>query len=104
MIHEVKIDERFLQAIWEGRKTAELRRDDRNYGVGDRVVLREWSLEKRWGPRFVVVEITHIYAAGDDAWDFLTPGVALLSFRVHEKGMGNPRSLQYPVGTSPNGT
>ncbi len=62
-VHEVKIHEHFLALIWEGKKTAELRRDDRAYQLGDHVVLREWSEEKRWGPRFVVIEVTHVYSA-----------------------------------------
>lgn len=104
MIHEVKIEPEYLAAIWEGRKTAELRRDDRDYKLGDHIVLREWSLEKRWGPRFIVAEVTHIYSAESDPWGFLTPGVVCLSFRVQEKGEWYPRSLQQPAGASPNGT
>ena len=98
MVHELKCLEPFLEAIWVGHKTAELRRDDREFRLGDMVILREWSVERRWGTRFVVVEVTHIYGPQDDSLELLPPGVVLLSFGIHEKGIGNPRTVQKPEG------
>ena len=37
MIHDLKIDRRFADAIHEGRKTFEVRRNNRGFNAGDRV-------------------------------------------------------------------
>lgn len=41
--HELKIDPQYFEAIADGRKTFEIRKNDRNYKVGDRLVLREYD-------------------------------------------------------------
>lgn len=41
MIHELKILPEFFEAVTSGRKQFEIRKDDRNYRVGDQLVLRE---------------------------------------------------------------
>ena len=42
-IHELKIKPVYFEAVKEGTKTFELRRDDRNFKVGDILLLREWE-------------------------------------------------------------
>jgi hypothetical protein len=42
-VHELKSWPEFFSAIETGEKTFELRRNDRNYQVGDVLVLREWK-------------------------------------------------------------
>jgi hypothetical protein len=37
----------FFDEVWEGRKTFEVRKDDRDYQAGDTVVLREWPAARR---------------------------------------------------------
>jgi len=41
--HSLKCAPEYFQALWDGAKTAELRRDDRGFAVGDVVVLMEWD-------------------------------------------------------------
>lgn len=41
--HELKTWPEFFQALWDGDKTFELRKDDRPYVVGDLLVLREFD-------------------------------------------------------------
>lgn len=41
--HELKILPKYYDAVISGIKTFELRRDDRDFQVGDWIVLREWS-------------------------------------------------------------
>lgn len=41
MNHELKTDPQVFQALVEGKKTYELRKDDRGFAVGDTLTLRE---------------------------------------------------------------
>lgn len=43
MIHELKISAYYFQAVKEGRKTFEIRRNDRGFQAGDLVILREYE-------------------------------------------------------------
>lgn len=43
MNHELKIWPAFFAAVAEGTKTFEFRKDDRKFGVGDILILREWN-------------------------------------------------------------
>lgn len=42
MIHELKILPDFFEAVTSGRKQFEIRKNDRDYRVGDQLILREW--------------------------------------------------------------
>ena len=45
VVHDLKTWPKFFEAVMEGRKTFELRRDDRGFEVGDVLQLQEWSPE-----------------------------------------------------------
>ena len=59
MRHELKILPQFFQAVWEGKKKAELRKDDRGYKTGDVLILREWDGTEYTGGG-IAVRVTHI--------------------------------------------
>lgn len=43
MHHELKIEPPYFQAVIDGRKTFEIRKNDRGYNAGDTVLLREYD-------------------------------------------------------------
>ena len=86
VIHALKIDPEFFLAIYEGRKTSELRSEtDRRFGVGDILWLREMAWQPSNGPgsprytgRYCLAEVTHVLRG--EPW--LAPSVASLSLRL----------------------
>ncbi len=61
MIHELKIYPQHFESARDGLKTAELRKNDRNFQVGDRLHLREWHpFTERYTGRYIDARITHM--------------------------------------------
>lgn len=52
MEHRLKIMPEYFEAVVEGRKTFELRKDDRGYAVGDTLVLCEWDGKEYTGREY----------------------------------------------------
>jgi ASC-1-like (ASCH) protein len=49
VVHKIKILPEYFKAVAEGRKTFEIRFDDRHYREGDTLVLKEWTEGKYTG-------------------------------------------------------
>lgn len=68
MIHELKILPEFFEAVTSGRKQFEIRKNDRNFKVGDQLILKEfdWLRDEYTGDSYKV-EVTYItdYAQHD---------------------------------------
>lgn len=45
MIHELKTWTKYFQEVKSGLKNFEIRRNDRNYNIGDELLLREFNNE-----------------------------------------------------------
>jgi hypothetical protein len=59
--HELKTWPEYFEAIVNGDKTFELRKDDRGFKVGDVLRLREWNPEKKfYSGRYVLVRVKYI--------------------------------------------
>ena len=60
MVHELKTWPIYFNAILEGKKTFELRKDDRRFSKGDTLHLREWSPEdEAYSGRWIDVTVTY---------------------------------------------
>ncbi len=67
----LKIEPEYFMAILDGRKAWELRLDDRNYKVGNKLRLEEWAPgTKKYTGKFVDVEVIYLFDGieldGDD--------------------------------------
>ena len=80
-VHRLKIYPDYYYDICSGKKTAEIRLDDRDYNVGDTLYLCPWTAATGYtDDPFVCVRITHILKSTD--FPGLSPGFSLLSFHV----------------------
>lgn len=78
MQHDLKIRPRYFGPVKAGRKTVELRKDDRNYQVGDVLHLREYEDGKYTG-RCVCVDVTNVLRDCEEYG--LMPGYCILSIK-----------------------
>lgn len=58
--HELKILPDYLSAIANGRKRFEIRRNDRNFSVGDVLVLNEWQPGSGYTGLSIPVVVTYM--------------------------------------------
>ncbi len=87
--HPLKILPQHFQAVWDERKTFELRKDDRDYKVGDMLLLNEWDGEKYTGSA-IMVKITHILRNCPEYG--LANGYCILSIQHLGKPINQPKS------------
>lgn len=79
--HELKCWPVYFPAVADGRKTVELRRNDRAYAVGDQLLLREWDpVTQCYTGAHVMADVHHILRDPDGRW--LQPGIVALSITV----------------------
>jgi hypothetical protein len=74
-LHELKTLPLYFEAVASGAKTAEIRRDDRGFKVGDILWLREWDPATGYTGREARARITHV--TSDPA--YFAPGHVMLS-------------------------
>jgi len=64
-IHELKCWPTFFDAIDKGKKTFEVRKNDRDFQVRDILILQEWDpVEERYSGRLIFVEVVYILEGG----------------------------------------
>lgn len=74
--HTLKILPEFFDASFSGKKTFEIRVNDRDFKVGDIILLKEWDGEKYTG-RQMAKRITYILQNAEQYG--LMPGYCILS-------------------------
>lgn len=57
--HNLKMTPEFFEAVKKGKKTFEIRLNDRDYKIGDRIILKEYQSKKYTG-REIIGQITYI--------------------------------------------
>lgn len=61
MVHELKTLQPYFDDVINGKKTFDVRKNDRNFKVGDELILREYDREaKSYSGKSVHMEITYI--------------------------------------------
>jgi hypothetical protein len=80
--HELKCDPEPFQAVLDGLKTAEFRKNDRWFEAGNKLILRETAPGDRgsYTGRSVRCTITDVTPLGD----YGVPGYVLLSIITHK--------------------
>ena len=80
MVHELKIKPLYFSKVLSGEKTFEIRIDDRNYSVGDILILNEFSNSRYTGNK-VIVKV--IYLLGhEDFPEGIPKGYVVLSIKI----------------------
>jgi hypothetical protein len=88
-IHELKTWPRHFQALWDGRKLFELRRNDRGFEIGDVLHLKEWEPSLLYGAngngqytgRYMMFEVTYILGEDEEQPEFVADGWVVLSLK-----------------------
>lgn len=87
-VHHLKTWPLYFQAIERGDKTFELRRNDRDFKVGDTLILQEWDPRKGGGNytgRWAAFKAGYVIEGGDEEFgaDALSPLYCILSLVPH---------------------
>lgn len=64
MIHELKIFPEYFNKVISGEKTFEIRKNDRNFLVGDYIALNEFTRESGYTGRSALYCITYVTGGG----------------------------------------
>ena len=78
--HELKTLPKYFKAVKEGIKTFEVRKDDRNYQVGDILILQEYA-EGKYLIDTYQVKITYILGRKSDEKMFVPEGYVILGIK-----------------------
>ena len=63
-VHELKTLNPFFEDVWSGLKDFEVRKNDRNYKVGDRLKLIEHGEIRDYRPRYILKDVKYILNGG----------------------------------------
>lgn len=78
MEHELKIYPKYYEDVISGQKTFEVRKNDRNFNVGDMLILKEWDNIKYSG-RNVKAKVIYLM---DDKFIGIQQGYVVLGIEL----------------------
>lgn len=65
MIHELKTWSEYFNEVFMGHKTFDVRKNDRDFKIGDTLILKEWDKEnKKYTGRKLARKVTYIFEGG----------------------------------------
>ena len=80
--HVLKTWPEYFGPVWDGKKTFEVRSNDRNYQVGDELLLREYDLlSDEYSGRHIACEVTYMLD-GTYPSELVLNGCVILAVRV----------------------
>ena len=77
MIHELKILPKYFRSVLRGDKTFEVRKNDRNFQVGDKLILKEWENGEYTG-NIIEKNVTYIL---DDSSGYVLDGYVIMGIK-----------------------
>ncbi|KAB7710960.1 DUF3850 domain-containing protein [Plesiomonas shigelloides] len=81
--HHLKTLPEHYNAVVRGDKLAELRKNDRNFNVGDCLLLKEWTESYGYTGRSASFHVIHVCDVG-----FIADGYVMLSITVNTNNYG----------------
>lgn len=81
MRHELKILPEFFDAVCNKIKNFEIRKADRDFKVGDTLILREWNGEKFTG-KVLCAAVTYIFEGNSRAGFGVMDGYCVMAIKV----------------------
>lgn len=76
-LHDLKTSPEYFEAVWRGEKRFEIRKDDRNFQVGDTLYLREYDpWAEQYTGRTRRMRVTYLYRG-----EWVAPGYCVMSIK-----------------------
>lgn len=89
-LHKLKCWPQYFKEIVEGRKTFEMRKNDRDYHVGDKLLLQEYdplNMSQPYSGKKQKVRVNYIVSGDDVGFKYgLQPGYVCMSIEPVEDG------------------
>lgn len=83
MVHELKIDPIYFRELELGRKTFEVRKDDRPYRVNDTLLLQSFNREaNEYTGSMIFASIVGIFGRNDKEKEYVKEGYIILSIEL----------------------
>lgn len=79
MTHELKILPEYWHAVYKGEKRFEIRKNDRDYKVGDTLILRSWENGQYTGHQTSVKVLYILYGTKETEKFGLKDGYCIMS-------------------------
>lgn len=81
MLHQLKILPQYFEAVLSGNKTFEIRKNDRNFQVGDQIELNEYTAENGYTGKSTKCDISYVMTDTE----FVKEGFAVLGIKKRKR-------------------
>lgn len=80
MIHNLKTIPTYFNRVWENEKQFEIRKNDRGFQAGDKLILEEWTEKDGYTSRFIECTVKYVLYG----FEGLTDGYVALSIEINK--------------------